>query len=88
LLSSGPFDAALVDLSPLAGDPASAFDQLHAAYPGIPVILISGVASGMPDDVAQRVTAWVRKPFEMGEVIDVLGQHLAPSSAAITRQSY
>ncbi|HEY3665909.1 MAG TPA: ATP-binding protein [Polyangiaceae bacterium] len=87
LASSGPFDAALIDLSPLAGDVASAFDQLHAACPGIPVILISGVASGVPEEVALRVTAWVRKPFEMGEVIDVLGQNLLPTSGPHTRKS-
>ncbi|MEO8905612.1 MAG: ATP-binding protein [Polyangiaceae bacterium] len=85
LQNSGPFDAALVDLSPLAGDVTSAFDQLHAACPGIPVILISGVASGVPEAIAHRVTAWVRKPFEMGEVIDVLGQNLAPSSGPVAR---
>jgi CheY-like chemotaxis protein len=85
--SSGPFDAALIDLSPLAGDVSTAFDQLQAVCPGIPVILISGVASGVPEEVAQRVTAWVRKPFEMGEVIDVLGQNLAPCSGPLTRKS-
>lgn len=86
LKNAGPFDAALVDLSPLAGDVASAFEQLQAACPGIPVILISGVASGVPDEVAQCVTAWVRKPFEMGEVIEVLGQNLAPVSGPLARQ--
>jgi CheY-like chemotaxis protein len=86
LKNAGPFDAALVDLSPLAGDVASAFEQLHAACPGIPVILISGVASGVPDEVAQCVTAWVRKPFEMGEVIEVLGQNLAPVSGPLPRR--
>ena len=60
---------------------------LHAACPGIPVILISGVASGVPEEVAQRVTAWVRKPFEMGEVIDVLGQNLAPTSGPLAHKS-
>ncbi len=87
LQNAGPFDAALVDLSPLAGDVTSAFDQLQAACPGIPVILISGVASGVPEEVAQRVTAWVRKPFEMGEVIEVLGQNLAPTSGPLARGS-
>ncbi len=85
LVTSGPFDAALIDLSPLSGDVSLAFDRLQAACPGIPVILISGVASGVPDAVAERVTAWVRKPFEMGEVIDVLGQNLVPSSQALAR---
>ena len=33
----------------------------------------------MPEEVIDRVTAWVRKPFEMGEVIEVLGAHLSSS---------
>ena len=84
---SGPFDAALVDLSPLAGDVSSAFDRLNESCPGIPVILISGVASGMPEEVIDRVTAWVRKPFEMSEVLEVLGAHLGSTSAPRTRKS-
>jgi CheY-like chemotaxis protein len=87
LVDAGPFDAALIDLSPLSGDVASAFDRLQEACPGIPVILISGVASGVPEEVIERVTAWVRKPFEMGEVIEVLGAHLAPSFALMSRKS-
>ena len=82
LAAEGPFDAALVDLSPLGTSVTSAFDSLQAACPGIPVILISGVASGVSENVIGRVTAWVRKPFEMGEVIEVLGQHLAPCTGA------
>jgi len=85
LASAGPFDAALIDLSPLGGEVSVAFDRLQEACPGIPVILISGVASGVPEEVIDRVTAWVRKPFEMGEVIEVLGAHLAPSSASVPR---
>jgi len=85
LTNSGPFDAALIDLSPLASEVAGAFDRLQEVCPGIPVILISGVASGVPEEVIDRVTAWVRKPFEMGEVIEVLGANLAPSSAAVAR---
>jgi len=85
LKDSAPFDAALVDLSPLAGEVCGAFDSLQEVCPDIPVILISGVASGVPEEVIDRATAWVRKPFEMGEVIEVLGAHLAPSSASIAR---
>jgi CheY-like chemotaxis protein len=87
LSNSGPFDAALIDLSPLSGDVSAAFDRLHVACPGIPIILISGVASGMPEEVIDRVTAWVRKPFEMGEVLEVLSANLAPVSAPLTRKS-
>ncbi|HEX3851002.1 MAG TPA: hybrid sensor histidine kinase/response regulator [Polyangiaceae bacterium] len=87
LAHSGPFDAALIDLSPISGEVSSAFDQLSERHPGIPIILISGVASGVPEEVIDRVTAWVRKPFEMGEVLQVLSENLAPASAPLTRKS-
>jgi CheY-like chemotaxis protein len=77
LLARGAvLDAALIDLSPIAADPRSALERLRGANTGIPVILISGVASGVPESVADQVTAWVRKPFEMGEVLDVLASTL------------
>lgn len=72
LLANGdPFSAALVDLSPLA-DRA---DEILGALAGaarVPVVLISGFASGVPDGLEHHVRAWVRKPFEMGELVDVL----------------
>jgi len=70
------FDAALVDLSPLASDANGALQRLRLGNPGIPVILISGVASGVPEDLVSEVNAWVRKPFEMGEVLAVLASIL------------
>ena len=76
LARGGELDAALVDLSPLAADAAGAFRTLRERHPGIPVILISGVASGVPDELATDVSAWVRKPFEMGEVLAVLASIL------------
>lgn len=76
LAEAGELDAALVDLSPLAEDAAGAFESLRERHPGIPVILISGVASGVPEELASEVNAWVRKPFEMGEVLAVLASIL------------
>jgi CheY-like chemotaxis protein len=78
----GELDAALVDLSPLAADAASAFKALRERHPGIPVILISGVASGVPEELANEVSAWVRKPFEMGEVLAVLASILEARARA------
>jgi hypothetical protein len=46
------------------------------------VILISGVASGVPEDLANEVSAWVRKPFEMGEVLAVLASILEARARA------
>lgn len=72
-----PFDAALVDLSPLAGRADSALETLREASPNVVVILISGAASGVPDGLERHVAAWVRKPFEMAEVLEVMGNLLA-----------
>jgi hypothetical protein len=36
-------------------------------------ILISGVAGGVPQGAETLVSAWVRKPFEMSEVLSVMG---------------
>lgn len=82
LARGGELDAALVDLSPLAANPRAAFRALRERHPGIPVILISGVASGFPDELAGEVSAWVRKPFEMGEVLAVLASILEARSRA------
>jgi CheY-like chemotaxis protein len=84
LETQGPFHAALMDLSPLQGDITAAFDRMQLSCPNIPIILISGVASGVPDELQERVTAWVRKPFEMGEVLDVLSAHLTPRLTAVS----
>jgi CheY-like chemotaxis protein len=72
-----PFNAALIDLSPLQGRATQALETLRATSPGIVTILISGVASGVPAGTESLVSAWVRKPFEMSEVLDVMGRLLA-----------
>jgi len=66
------FDAALIDLSPIAEDVSGALASLRTPNPRMPVILISGFASGVPPEIETAVSAWVRKPFEMGELIAVL----------------
>jgi CheY-like chemotaxis protein len=76
-LLRGRFDLALVDLSPIADNAAAVLGRLRASNPGISIILISGIASGVPEEIERDVSAWVRKPFEMGEVIDVMGGLLA-----------
>lgn len=72
----GTYDVALIDLSPIGDQAAATFARLRQTNPGIVIILISGVASGVPDAMERDVAAWVRKPFEMGEVIDVMGRLL------------
>jgi CheY-like chemotaxis protein len=71
--AGAPFDAALVDLSPLEGRATEALDTLRASSPNVVTILISGVAGGVPPGAERLVSAWVRKPFEMSEVLSVMG---------------
>lgn len=71
--SSAPFDAALMDLSPIAADPAAAVASLRQCSPNIELVLITGSADRLPDAVATESMKLVRKPFELGEVLAVLG---------------
>lgn len=77
LLTGEVYDVALVDLSPIADRAESILARLRAASPGVAIILISGLASGVPESIEQNVAAWVRKPFEMGEVVEVMARLLA-----------
>ena len=70
--SGETFDAALVDLSPIEDDPVRALRDLRQASPGLPVIIISGTAVGVPRGAEGHVDRWVQKPFHMDEVIDAL----------------
>jgi CheY-like chemotaxis protein len=66
----GVFDVALLDLSPLGDDPHHALDVLEQRRPGLPIVIISG--SVAPELDVPRIVAWVRKPFEVGELVDAL----------------
>jgi CheY-like chemotaxis protein len=65
-------DAALIDLSPIADDVQGAIDRVRAGSPDAEVVLISGSAVGIPDALAEGRVRWVRKPFEVGEVVAAL----------------
>ncbi len=69
--------AVLFDLSPIAEDPRGAIALLRQRAGHVPVVLISGSPTGAPDLGHDEVCTWIRKPFEMGEVIAVLRALLA-----------
>lgn len=74
----GAFNAALVDLSPITGDIAGAFAAMHKANPGIRVFFITGSASPLPSLPQSAHAAWIRKPFDVSEIITAL---TAPSAS-------
>ncbi|MGE5787413.1 MAG: hybrid sensor histidine kinase/response regulator [Myxococcales bacterium] len=71
LSASQQFDVALVDLSPIASDVSAGLAQLRAKH-DLPVVLITGSAVGLPPNTERQFAAWVRKPFEAGELIDAV----------------
>jgi CheY-like chemotaxis protein len=72
VLASGIFDAALVDLSPLGDDPSQALRSIRAGNPSLRIVLISGSATPPPQEAMCAASAWVRKPFELSEIVAAL----------------
>jgi len=68
-LSAGQHDAALIDLSPIAGDVRGAVDALRQSSPRAALVFISGSSVGLPDALVGEGVLWVRKPFEVGEIV-------------------
>lgn len=83
-LTRGRYDVALIDLSPIADRAQWFFRRLREDNPNVAVILISGLASGVPADLESEVAAWVRKPFEMGEVLDTMSRLLAERALLVS----
>ncbi len=77
-IASGPYHAALVDLSPIAEDVDGSIERLRTSSPGIDLVLITGSADRLPDAVATENIKLVRKPFELGEVFAALRQKKDP----------
>jgi CheY-like chemotaxis protein len=66
------YDAALIDLSPIAQDVKGAMDLLERGSPEAVLVFISGSATGVPDGLDLQRIRWVRKPFEMVEIVAAL----------------
>jgi CheY-like chemotaxis protein len=71
-LAKGPWDAVLVDLSPLGPDPAKAIKDIRTSSPEAALVLVTGQADAVPVDVDDANMHLVRKPFEVSEVLALL----------------
>jgi CheY-like chemotaxis protein len=67
-------DAALVDLSPIAHDVRGAVEALRKGSPDVALVFISGSAVGLPEGLEgeEGQIRWVRKPFEVAEIVAAL----------------
>ncbi|APR85615.1 Sensor protein fixL [Minicystis rosea] len=71
-LGSGRFDAALFDISPIQDDVSGAVARARDASDALRVVMISGTAVSLPSLPEGWIAAWVRKPFEIGEIVDAI----------------
>jgi CheY-like chemotaxis protein len=75
-------DAALIDLSPIAHDVAGAVDLLRRGSPDVAIVFISGSSARLPDEVEEEGVRWIRKPFEVGEIVAALIETRAAATGA------
>lgn len=68
-LLTGTFDAALLDLSPIQADVAGAVASVRKASPEARLVVISGSAVSLAGALDSSDVAWVRKPFEISEIV-------------------
>ena len=81
--SAESHDVALVDLSPIAHDVKGAIAALRKGSPDVALVFISGSAVGLPEELeAGDRTRWVRKPFEVAEIVEALTETRAAAKAA------
>jgi CheY-like chemotaxis protein len=80
-------DAALIDLSPIAADVPGALDLLHRGSPDAALVLISGSATGIPEGLDMKNIRWIRKPFEITEIVSALLEARPASGPASSTSS-
>ncbi len=73
-VAAGTHDAALIDLSPIAHDIEGSMKMVLGGSPGIDVVFITGSADKLPEPIASEDARWVRKPFEVSEIVAALGE--------------
>jgi len=75
-------DLVLLDLSPIDDALSDALDSLDQVAPDAPIIIMSGQPGGIPPEAEDRVASWVRKPFDMEELLDSAASLLRPPALA------
>lgn len=68
------FDVALLDLSPVRDNLSATLTRMSELSPDAPVVLMSGEPSGVPPEAEGRFASWVRKPFDMDQLLSTVGK--------------
>jgi len=72
MLAGETFDAALVDLSPIEGQAARILERIRTSGEAVRVVLMTGAARAPEQEILSKASAWVRKPFEISEIVEAL----------------
>lgn len=67
------FDIALLDLSPVRDTLCDTLTRMRELSPDAPIILMSGEPSGVPQEAEGRFASWVRKPFDLDQLLKTVG---------------
>jgi CheY-like chemotaxis protein len=73
------FDVALVDLSPVKDTLRESLGRMKELSPSAPIILMSGEPGGVPQEAEGSFSSWVRKPFDMDQLLSTVGKLLTKS---------
>jgi CheY-like chemotaxis protein len=68
------FDVVLLDLSPVRHRLMEILARLSHLSPTAPVILMSGEPTGVPSEAQGRFAAWVRKPFDISQLMETMAR--------------
>jgi CheY-like chemotaxis protein len=76
-------DVVLMDLSPVEGELNATLAELAATCPHAALVLMSGQPGGVPSEVERCFQAWVRKPFDMGQLVQTVAELVSNQRAAV-----
>lgn len=68
------FDVALLDLSPVRETLNATLTRMSELAPDAPIVLMSGEPSGVPPEAEGRFASWIRKPFDMEQLLSTVGK--------------
>jgi CheY-like chemotaxis protein len=71
-VANDPPDAVLLDLSPIKRDPTGAMAKLRSAAPNAAVVFVTGSGDAIPEGI--EGAEFVRKPFELAEIVGALAR--------------
>lgn len=78
------FELVLLDLSPVLDDLERALADLDRALPSARLVVMSGQLVTLAPHIEERLSVWVRKPFDLEQLLDVVCDQLEPPSSTDT----